>query len=148
MSHVFNFKCILLLPALWLCWNLGHGQVPRSSTLIYVEGKNVTPRAHFELERDDLVRFDAYGLEPGSALLLEARKGGVKFYTESFPSNDRGEVKAILFFPKAGMSIACKATYKGKNGREKSVRFFLEPAGSSRPKRRRSKTGINPSVDG
>ena len=96
----------------------------------------------FELERDDLVRFDAYRLQSASTLYFTGKKGGIRFYEQAFPSNARGEVKAILFFPKASNTITCTVNYLAENGEDKEVRFVLHPAGGGRKGRRKSKTGI------
>ena len=94
---------------------------------MYLDGKNVTGRAKFELKRDDLIRFDGYGLLAGSALNLQAKKNGVKFYDENYETNARGEFKTILFFPRIRARIKCTAYYTTKNGRDRKITFFLDP---------------------
>ena len=105
--------CLLLLQA-------ASGQVWKKGTLLYLDGKNITGRAKFELKRDDLIRFDAYGLLAGSSLTLEARKNGLKFFNEIYESNARGEIKTILFFPRARTRIKCTVYYTTKNGADPS----------------------------
>lgn len=132
----------LLLPAFWLCCQVAFAQTPRLGTQLYIDGKNITDGMEFELERDDLVRFDAYRLQSASVLNIIGKKGAIRFYGQSFTSNARGEVKAVLFFPKASNTISCTVEYIAENGEPKEVRFVLHPAASSRKERRRSKTGI------
>lgn len=118
---------LLLLSVFLMMLQLASGQVGGRGTLLYLDGKNVTGRAKFELKRDDLIRFDGYGLQAGSSLNLQARKNGVKMYDEIFDANSRGEIKTILFFPKARVRIKCTAYYTTKNGRERKINFFLDP---------------------
>lgn len=123
----------LLVLLLFLSFQISLSQDGDRGTLLYMDGKNITQRAHFELKKDDLIRFDAYGLSAGSSITLEARKKGGKFFSESFPSNQRGEMKTILFFPKAKSSIKCTAYYTSKNGKERKIVFFLDPVSVGSP---------------
>lgn len=113
---------VLMMSLLW-----ASAQVRGEGTLLYLDGKNITGRAKFELKNDDLLRFDAYGLLAGSTIRLEAKKNGVRIFGENFESNARGEMKTILFFPKARARIKCTAYYTTKNGRERKINFFLDP---------------------
>lgn len=132
----------LLLPVFWLCCGSAFAQPLGEGTQLYVDGKNITDKARFELLRDDLVRFDAYGLQGGSTLELQGRKGGgPRFYKQAFQANARGEIKAILFFPKVGSTIIMEASYTAEDGEAKEIRFDLEPTGYSPRGKRRSKTG-------
>ena len=96
-------------------------------TQLYIDDKNITPRAQFELRRDDLVRFDAYGLAASSSLRLEAKKKGLRFVNETYTANARGEVKAVLHFPKISARITCTAWYTTQNNEPRKIRFFLQP---------------------
>ncbi len=118
---------LLWLIALTMSFQWALAQAEVGGTLLYLDGKNITRRAKFELKHDDLIRFDGYGLLAGSSMQLEARKNGVKVYDEVFESNSRGEMKTILFFPKAKSRIKLTAYYTTRNGRERKVSFYLDP---------------------
>jgi len=117
----------------FLSFQISLSQDRARGTLLYMDGKNITQRARFELKKDDLIRFDAYGLQAASAIVLEARKKRVKFFEEAFDANQRGEMKTILFFPKVKSSIKCTAYYITKNGKKRKIVFFLDPVSVGSP---------------
>lgn len=117
----------------FLSFQISLSQDRARGTLLYMDGKNITHRARFELKKDDLIRFDAYGLLAGSSITLEARKKGGRFFNESFAANQRGEMKTILFFPKVKGAIKCTASYTSKNGKNRKIVFFLDPVSVGSP---------------
>ncbi len=102
-------------------------QTNSEATLLYVDDINVTPRQTFEMHRDDLVRVDAYGLAPLTTFTLEAKRNGLRFFSQTYESNERGEVKAVLIFPKISSKITCTASYTTQNDKSRRIRFFLQP---------------------
>lgn len=119
--------CVLLVGCLFGGSSLVHAQDEPRGTQLYIDDKNIISRTTFELRKDDLIRFDAYGLATDSDLQLDAKRNGIRFFSENYRSNRRGEVKTVLFFPKVSSKITCTAYYTTQNGKSRKIRFFLEP---------------------
>jgi hypothetical protein len=96
--------------------------------LLYLDGKNLIEDAHYPLENDQLISLETYDLLPYSPVELTALQKGVPIFKKSYPTNEKGAMKDILFFPKARSAIRCTLHFTTKNGESKKLIFHLNPA--------------------
>ena len=126
LIQIFRINAVFLL---FLIGASTFGQGHQHATTLYLDGRNITPGSRIELKRDALLRFEAYNIQSGTPVKIEAKKGGIKFWEATYQPNPRGEIKTILIFPqpKTKMPIACFVQYTAADGNEKKVRFVLKP---------------------
>jgi|GEM_PF-3162182 hypothetical protein len=97
------------------------------ASLFFLDGKNVVEDKAFGLGLDEILRFDAYELLPGSTLSVKVEGAGIKTMEASYSVNPRGEVKTNFFFPKAKGKLNVLVKFTTKNGSPNTIRFFLKP---------------------
>lgn len=118
--------------AFLLCLSCVYAQPARVGqnvgSLVYIDGMNVTQSAELKLNRDQILRLEAYDLKPHSTITFRAQKRGLKIFQESYKATHRGDMKAILFFPKANSKIRCTVHYVAENGKKKKLQFGMKPA--------------------
>jgi hypothetical protein len=97
------------------------------ASLLFLDGKNLIENKEVELGLDELLNFSAFDLQPNSTLLIKVAGVGFKTYQSEFTTNERGEVRTTLFFPKARTRLHGTVRFTTRNGVQKQIRFFLKP---------------------
>ena len=97
------------------------------ASLLFLDGKNLIEYKEVELGLDELISFEAFDLQPSSTLNLKVTGAGFKTVQQDYTTNERGEVKTTLFFPKARAKLTCTLRFVTKNGVDEQIKFYLKP---------------------
>ncbi len=127
--HITRWSILILM--LLLCRPALHAQIGNVgqtfASLLFLDGKNLIENKEVELGLDELLKFTAFDLQPNSTLTIKVSGLGFKTFEADYPTNERGEVKTTLFFPRARTRLTCHVRFTTRNGVPEQVRFYLKP---------------------
>jgi hypothetical protein len=92
---------------------------------VMIDGKEVQNEKVIELEKDDTVYLEAFGIKPKSEINVKVIKLGVKWAEDVYEVDETGTVKAIMHVPEQRLTVNCEVSYTSGSGEfvEKEFKF-------------------------
>lgn len=98
------------------------------ASLVYLDNKNILQDGEYFIQKDQFISFETFDLQPYSTVLLVGSRKGVPKFRKEYHTNQAGNMKDYLFFPKVNGTIRCVLHIVTQSGTERKILFYLKPA--------------------
>jgi hypothetical protein len=98
------------------------------ASLVYLDNKNILQDGEYFIQKDQFISFETFDLQPYSTVVLTGSARGLSGFHKEYHTNQDGNVKDFLFFPKVKREMRCVLKIVTQSGVERKIVFFLKPA--------------------